>query len=160
MSVWTKIQKWWIFHVSNRVVWKGETGGFKFVFRKYTLDISTLSGNFSARFTASEHPYAYLISGREDQVQGYAERLYMIASLMTTEQQFVNDLDKAINAYNNRLEGKAEVVEDETEEKIAIEEVKAVQDYVDAPKKVQRKMERDANGRFKKVVKEVQKNES
>lgn len=122
------------------------------------MTIETLSGNFKARWTASEHPFGYLLAGKnDDNIVGFCQMMYYLGSTVTTDQGLVNDIQKAISKYEKRL-GKAELEQDG--EEAAIAEVKAVQDYVDAPKKVQRKMERDANGRFKKVVKEVQKNES
>lgn len=157
MGIWTKIQRAWYFYCVNPTLRKWEEGGFKFKFRRFFLDIRSISGNFKMRWTASEHPYGYLFAGENDQTEGFANRMYMIGALLTTDQQFVTDIDKALEGYQKRMDGQANVVEDETEEKIAIEEVKAVQEYVDAPKKERRKMERDANGRFKKAVKDVQK---
>lgn len=144
--------------MQNPSVRKGEVGAFKFNFRRYDLIISTLSENFKVRFTADKEPYGYLLAGKDDtNIHGFAATMYEVGKLLTTDQGFVNDIQKAIIKYEKRL-GKAELEQDG--EEAAIAEVKAVQDYVDAPKKVQRKMERDANGRFKKAVKEVEKNES
>lgn len=151
-----KFQKWWLFHMRNGVIRRGKAGAFKWTFRKYYLEISTLSGNFEVKFTAGEHPYGYLLMGDDSQTQGFAERLYMIGTLMTTEQEFVDALDKALGDYHKRLERQAVVEEDETEEKIALEEAKQVQEYVEASPKEKRKMERDANGRFKKVAQKLQ----
>lgn len=153
----TKVRKFFYFHLANPVIRKGEAGGYRFVFRRFYLTISTLSGNFKARFTAAENPYGYLLAGEDDQTHGFAERLYMMGMLLTTDQQLVTDIDKALTDYGKRLDGKAEVVEDETEEKVAIQEVKDIQDFVEASPKEQRKMERDSNGRFKKRVKDAQK---
>ena len=122
-----KIRKWWLFHVVNHKVREGEKGGFKWCFRRFWLEISTQSGNFVARFTAAEHPYGYLAAGETDEnIHGFAQILYEVGMLLTTDQGFANDIGKAINKYQKRLEKAAEVVEDETEEKIAVEEVKAV----------------------------------
>lgn len=144
--------------MQNPSVRKGEVGAFKFNFRRYDLIISTLSENFKVRFTADKDPYGYLLAGKDDtNIHGFAATMYEVGKLLTTDQGFVNDIQKAISKYEKRL-GKTELEQDG--EEAAIAEVKAVQDYVDAPKKVQRKMERDANGRFKKAVKEVQKDES
>lgn len=158
MSLKEKFLKWWYFHLANPVVREGESGGFKWCFRRLDVTIETLSGNFKVRFTADKDPYGYLLAGKDDtNIHGFAATMYEVGKLLTTDQGFVNDIQKAISKYEKRL-GKAELEQDG--EEAAIAEVKAVQDYVDAPKKVQRKMERDANGRFKKAVKEVQKNES
>lgn len=159
MSFKDKFLKWWYFHLANPVVRKGESGGFKWRFRRFWLDIWTVSENFKVRFTADKDPYGYLLAGKDDtNIHGFAATMYNVGKLLTTDQGFVNDIQKAFDKYEKRL-AKTEL-EDESGEEAAIAEVKAVQEYVDAPKKVQRKMERDANGRFKKAVKEVQKDES
>lgn len=121
------------------------------------MTVETLSGNFKVRFTADEHPYGYLIAGNDDvNIHGFAATIYQIGKLLTTDQGFCDDVQKAIAKYEKRLEKKAagEVVEDEIQEKVSMEEVKAVQEFVDAPKKEKRKIERDINGRFKKVIKD------
>lgn len=153
-----KFQTWWWFTFKNPVIRKGESGGFKWCFRRLTLDISTVSGNFKARFTAAEHPYAYLLSGKtNDNIVGFCEMLYSIGMLLTTDSGFVNDIGKAIQKYDKRIQkANPTPADDETEEKIAIEEVKQVQEYVDADPKERKKKERDANGRFKKAVRNLQ----
>lgn len=150
-----KFLKWWWFTVKNPVIRKGEVGGFRWVFRRFWLEISTKSGNFTVKFTADENPYGYLVAGKDDSnVHGFALTMYEIGKMLTTDQGFVDDIQRAVQKYSKRLEKKAkgEVVEDETEEKVAVEEVKKVQDYVEKSPKERRKLERDANGRFKKAV--------
>ena len=150
-----KILKWWWFTFKNPVVRKGETGGFKWVFRRFWLEIETVSGNFKAKFMADEHPYAYLLAGKtDDKIYGFCLVVYMVGKALTTDQGFADDVSKAIAKYNKRLEKKAasEVKEDETEEKIALETEKQIQEIVEMPKKERRKVERDINGRFKKAV--------
>lgn len=156
MSTKEKFLKWWFFKVKNSVVRTGEKGGFKWVFRRFSLTIETLSGNFKAEFTAGEHPFAYLMNGDDEQVAGYAERLYMIAHLMTTEQEFVDDLDKALLDYDKRIMEREKPNADAEDEEIAIEEVKQVQAVVEMPKAERKKYERDVNGRFKKAVKRME----
>lgn len=115
--------------MANPVVRKGEKGGFKWVFRRFWLEISTLSGNFKARFMAGEHPYGYLVSGNvDDNIEGFCQMLYMVGMLLTTDQGLVNDIGKSIKKYEKRLEKANPVVEDETEEQIAIEEMKQVEE--------------------------------
>lgn len=145
----------------NPVLRQKESGGFRWRFYRFWLDISTLSGNFKGRWTAGEHPYGYLSSGDDVQVQGFAERIYLISTLMTTDQRFVDDIDKALDRYNKRLQKAAEKeakVEDELEEAAALEQEKQVQQYVEAPKKEKKKMEKAVDKKFKKVVKNEGKN--
>lgn len=155
-----KLSKWWWFHMANPIVRRGEAGGFKWTFRRFWLDIETVSGNFKARFTAAEHPYAYLLAGKTDEnIIGFCQMIYTVGMMLTTDQGFVDDVAKAVNKYQKRLEKQNPVVEDETEEKIALEEVKQVQEYVEKPAKERRKQDRETNGRFKKAVKDLEKSE-
>ena len=160
-----KVMRFWYFHVQNPVVRKGESkdGAFRWTFRRFTMDISTLSGNFRARFTADAHPYAYLLAGKDDEnIIGFSQLMYSLGMLLTRDQGLADDVAKAINKYQKRLEKQAagEVVEDETEEKIALETEKQIQEVVELPKKERRKYERNVNGRFRKAVKEAAKNEN
>lgn len=158
-----KIQKWWLFHATNPVLKELELGAFCISFRKYWLEISTISGNFSARYTAAEYPYGYLLEslkqGKEETIHGFCERVYMWSMLILRDQKLADDMDEAVHQYHKRLEGSVKIEENEAEEKAAIETEKQIQEFVEAPKKVQRKMERDANGRFKKAVRDLQKTE-
>jgi hypothetical protein len=155
-----KIQKWWYFHIKNPVVRKGEHGGFKWTFRRFDLTIETKSGNFKAKYMADAHPYAYLLQGATDEnIEGFCQMMYVLGKTLTTDQGLANDVGKAVSKYQKRLEKKAagEVVEDETEEKIALEAEKAIQEHIELPKKERRKVEKGIDGRFKKAVKEVEK---
>lgn len=152
-----KIKRFWYFRIANPVLREGEAGGFKWSFRRFDMEIRTLSRNFKVYFTADDAPFAYLMSGHDEQTHGFAMRLYMIGKLMTRDQKFVDDIDKALNNYEKRLEKEHPVADDETEENIAIEEVKQVQEIVEMDKKARRNYERGVDGRFKKRVKEIEK---
>lgn len=144
----------------NPIVREGEHGGFKWRFRRFTLEISTVSDNWRARWTAAEHPYGYLLAGSGDEnIEGFAQTMYEVGMLLTTDQGFVNDIQKALKKYSSRLEKKAakDIVEDETEEKIALEAEKQVQEHIELPRKDRKKRERDINKRFKESAKYVQK---
>lgn len=147
--------KFWYFNFANPVVRRGEKGAFKWVFRRFWLEIRTLSGNFEAKFLADEHPYGYLIAGDgDDNIHGFCAIIYELSKIVTTDQALVDDLKKAIDAYEKRLE-MIEVADED--EDIAIAEVREIQEVVEMPKKERKKYERDVNGRFKKAVKAVQK---
>ena len=147
-----------MFNFRNPVVRKGEQGAFKWVFKRFWLSIETVSGNFKARFTAAEHPYAYLLAGKDDRnIVGFCQMLYQTGMLLTTDQKLVDDINKAFTSYDKRLV--SEVEEDDGEEIAAIKEVQAVQEHIELPKKERKQRERDINGRFKKAVKEAEKYE-
>ncbi len=155
-----KIKTFWLFNLQNPVVRKGEAGGFKWVFRRFWLEIETVSGNFKAKFMADAHPYAYLLASQGDEnIHGFCQTVYLLSKTLTTDQGLVDDVSKAFAKYDKRIQKKAasEVKEDETEEKIAMEEVKAIQEVVDMPKKERRKYERGVDGRFKAAVKKAEK---
>lgn len=155
MSIKEKIFKWFWFTFKNPVVRKGEAGGFKWEFRRFWLTVETVSGNFKARFMADEHPYAYLLAGKtDDNIIGFCQIVYMLSHTLTTDQGLVNDVQRVYQKYENRLQKQAasEVVEDETEEKIALETEKQIQEVVEMPKKERRKYERGVDGRFRKAL--------
>lgn len=152
--------RFWCLNVMNPVEVSGEKGGFRYVFRRYTLELRTVSGNWRMRVTACEHPWAYLRAsveqGREDNVFGFAHVLYYLTMTMTTDQRLVDEVQKALVDYDVRLEEKAKVEEDPEEEKAAMEEVRGVQEYAEMGAKERRKMEREINGRFRKSVKKAE----
>lgn len=157
-----KLSKWWWFHMANPIVRRGEAGGFKWVFRRFWLEIETVSGNFKAKFMADAHPYAYLLASQGDEnIHGFCQTVYLLSKTLTTDQGLVDDVSKAFAKYDKRIQKKAasEVKEDETEEKIAMEEVKKVQEYVEKPENERRKLDREVNGRFKKAVKGLERSE-
>lgn len=157
-KIWEKIKKFWYFRLANPVVRKGESGGFKWCFRRFWLDISTVSGNFKARFTAGEHPFAALLSDESDKnTIGFAEILYTVGMLLTTEQKFANDIQNAIKRYQDRAAKSAKVEEDEIEEKIALETEKQIQELVEMPSKERKKVEKKIDRKFKKAVKDLEK---
>lgn len=150
-----KFKKFYYFKFANPVKRRGEAGGFKWRFRKYCLEIETLSGNFSARFVASAHPFGYLAAGEDSQVQGFSERLYMIGNLMTTDQKFVDDLDKALKRYEKRLEKIVPDPDDSEEAALAFE--KSVQEHLELPVKERKKAEKEIDKRFDEAVKKSEK---
>lgn len=160
MKIWDKFVRLWCLNVMNPVVVSGEKGGFRYVFRRYTLELRTVSGNWRMMVTACEHPWAYLRAsveqGREDNVFGFANVLYYLTMTLTTDQRLVDEVQKALMDYETRLEEKAKVEEDPEEEKAAMEEVRGVQEYAEMGARERRKMEREISGRFRKSVKKAE----
>lgn len=156
---WYKLMAFFVFKLRNPVRWKGEKGAFKVVIREYDMEIRSLSGNFRLYRTADEHPYGYLaasaVQGKEENIFGYAKCVYEVSCLLTTDQKFVDDITKAVISYESRLLKTKATKDDAEEEKIALEEVRQVQEVIDMPKKQRRQYERDVNGRFKKAVKKA-----
>ena len=157
MSKKNSFLKWWYFKVNNPIVREGEAGGFKWCFRRFTLDISTLSGNFKARFTADEHPYAYLLAGKDDaNIHGFCQTIYAVGQLLTSDQVFAKSVQKSI--FNTlKCNGKA-LKHSEIEEETALQAVKEVQEHIELPKKARKKADKEIDRRFKKAVKHVGEN--
>ena len=152
------MRKWWFFNFRNPKVRVGANlnGGFSWVFRRFWMEISTISGNFRMRVTAGEHPFGYLVAGKGDEnIEGYCQTVYTVAMLLTTDQGFVNDVNKAIQKYQKRLEKNAKVVEDKDEEKIALGGEKALQERIEMGPKERRKADRETERRFKETVKKA-----
>jgi len=161
--MWEKIVRWWYFKVNNPIVRKGEHGGFKWCFRRYWLDIETVSGNFSARFMAAEHPYAYLLCGEDEgNIEGFCQMVYSIGMLLTTDQGLVDDVRKAFQKYAKRKEKSQPEpdVDRDAEDIVSIEQVKQVQEYIEKPKSERRKEDRKTDRNFRRTVKEAAKDES
>lgn len=155
--MWEKIKKWWWFTIANPIVRKGESGAFKWVFRRFWLEISTVSGNFKVRFTAAEHPYGYLMAGKDDRnIIGFCQMVYTVGMLLTTDQGFANDVAKAVGSYEERIEKENPVKEDETEDKIAIEFEKQVQERVEMPRRYRRKADRETDRKFRENLKKAE----
>ena len=158
-----KIRMWWYFHIVNPVVRKGESkdGAFKWEFRRFWLEISTLSGNFKARYMADEHPYAYLLAGKsDDNIVGFCQFVYMLSKTVTSDAGLVNDVRKAFDKYEKRMEKSVEKDakrEDEVEEKVALETEKAIQEHVELPEKDRKREEERIDKKFKKAVKSLEK---
>lgn len=153
--------KFWYFRLRNGVIREGESrdGAFKWRFRRFWLDVETASGNWKARWMADEHPYAYLLAGKDDSnVEGFCQIVYEVSMLLTTDQGFVDDVLKALKKYSTRL-GKAAAkeakVEDEFEEKAALEWEKQVQEYVEMPKRYRGKKNRELDKKLKEGEKNV-----
>lgn len=136
-----KLRKWWLFHLANPVVRKGEHGGFKWVFRRFWMEISTLSGNFELKFIAGEHPYGYLVSGKDDEnIEGFCQMMYSIGMLMTRDQKLVDGVTNEIKDLMDRMEKEAKVEEDKVQERIDLDVEQKVQEHVEGkPKRYRRK---------------------
>lgn len=153
------LSKFWYFRFRNPVVRKGEKGAFRWTFRRFWLDVETLSGNWKARWMADEHPYAYLLAGlTDDNIVGFCQEMYYLSKTLTTDQGLVDDVNKAFSKYQKRLDKVAEKggkAEDETEEKAALEFEKQVQEFVEMPKKERRKREKKNDRAIKEAAKNV-----
>lgn len=110
-----KMKLWWnlfLFHVSNRKEGSVEVGGFRFVFRKYSMLVRSLSDNWRMRVLCGEHAYGYLRESwrqnRKENLEGYAVILYSLAVSLTRDSKLVNDVTRDIKAYAARVDRQAQ----------------------------------------------------
>lgn len=162
MKIFDRIKKWYYFKIANPVVRKGEYGGFRWTFRRFEMDMETLSGNFKMRFTADAHPYGYLLAGKDDEnIKGFCQYMYTLGRVLTTDQKLVDDIEKALKRYEKRLLDAAEkenaesAVDPEAESRAALDFEKSVQQFVEMSDKERRKEEKAIDKRFKKATKKM-----
>lgn len=127
-QILAKIEKWWLFTFRNPIEYKFEFGGFKVVFRRFWLEIESVSENFKVRFLASQHPYGYLFvsaqKGNLDNIHGFCAYIYKLCHTLTTDNKLVEDVNKAIKNYNKRLAAKAATAVSTENDDIDLEVVK------------------------------------
>lgn len=154
----TTIQGWWLLKFRNTIVQEVEFDAYKVTFRRFTMDITTKSGNMKLRTMGMLYPNSFLYNalehGNEKIVEWFCNEAYQFVSLITTDQGLANDVHKAFAKYYKRMEKKAdsiakEITEDE--DKLNEEVVKA---NIEVAKMT--KAERKAH---KKAIREVLTNE-
>ena len=103
---------WWMLHFRNTLVQEVEFDAYKVTFRRFTMDITTKSGNMKLRTMCMKYPQGYLSycleHGSEKQVEWFCNQLYHFVSLITVDQGLANDVHKAFAEYYKRVEKKAE----------------------------------------------------
>lgn len=150
----TTIQGWWLLKFRNTIVQEVEFDAYKVTFRRFTMDITTKSGNLKLRTMGMLCPNSFLYhaleQGDEKVVHWFCNEVYQFVSLITTDQGLVNDVHKAFAKYYKRMDKKAESIAKE----ITPDEDKLNEEVVKANIKVAKmtKAERKAH---KEVIREV-----
>lgn len=128
----TTIQGWWLLKFRNTIVQEVEFDAYKVTFRRFTMDITTKSGNMKLRTMGMLYPNSFLYhaleQGDEKVVHWFCNEVYQFVSLITTDQGLVDDVHKAFAKYYKRMEKKAESIVKEItpdEDKLNEEVVKA-----------------------------------
>ena len=146
----TTIQGWWVLKFRNTIVQEVEFDAYKVTFRRFTMDITTKSGNMKLRTMGMLYPNAFLYNalekGDEKIVEWFCNEVYQFVSLLTTDQGLANDIHKAFAKFYKRMEKKAENIAKEItpdDDKLNEEVVKA---NIEAAKmtKAERKVHKDA----------------
>lgn len=154
----TTIQGWWLLKFRNTIVQEVELDAYKVTFRRFTMDITTKSGNLKLCTMGMLYPNAFLYNaleqGDEKMVHWFCNEVYQFVSLITTDQGLANDVHKAFAKYYKRMEKKAESIAKEVtpdEDKLNEEVIKT---NIEVAKMT--KAERKAH---KEVIREVLTNE-
>lgn len=128
----TTIQGWWLLKFRNTIVQEVEFDAYKVTFRRFTMDITTKSGNMKLRTMGMLYPNSFLYhaleQGDEKMVEWFCNEVYQFVSLLTTDQGLADDVHKAFAKYYKRMEKKAESIAKEItpdEDKLNEEAVKA-----------------------------------
>lgn len=128
----TTIQGWWLLKFRNTIVQEVEFDAYKVTFRRFTMDITTKSGNMKLRTMGMLYPNSFLYhaleQGDEKMVEWFCNEVYQFVSLLTTDQGLADDVHKAFAKYYKRMEKKAESIAKEItpdEDKLNEEVVKA-----------------------------------
>lgn len=154
----TTIQGWWLLKFRNTVVQEVEFDAYRVVFRRFTMDITTKSGNLKLRTMGMLYPNSFLYNaleqGDEKIVEWFCNEVYQFVSLITTDQGLADDVHKAFAKYYKRMEKKAESIAKEItpdEDKLNEEVIKANIEYA--------KMTKAERKAHKEAVREVLTNE-
>lgn len=151
-------KNWLIYYFGNQIIKIVEFKAYKVTFRKYTMEITTKSGNMKLRIFNMVYPnsvlYSALESGDENIIEWYCDFVYQFVTLITTDKGLIQDVDKAFAKYYKRMEKKAESIAKE----ITPDEDKLNEEVVNANIEVAKmtKAERKAH---KEAIREILTNE-
>lgn len=127
-QILARIEKWWLLTFGNPIEYKFEFGGFKVVFRRFWMEIESVSENFKVRFLASQHPYGYLFvsaqKGNLNNIHGFCAYIYKLSHTLTTDNKLVEDVNRAMKNYDKRLAAKAATVVSTENDDIDLQVVK------------------------------------
>ena len=127
-QILARIEKWWFLTFRNPIEYKFEFGGFKVVFRRFWMEIESVSENFKVRFLASQHPYGYLFvsaqKGNLDNIHGFCAYIYKLCHTLTTDNKLVEDVNRAMKNHDKRLAAQAATAVSTENDDIDLEVVK------------------------------------
>ena len=127
-----RLGMWWMLHFRNTLVREVEFDAYKVTFRRYTMDITTKSGNMKLRTMNMLYPNAVVYNAIEKDdkriIEWFCNELYQFVSLIITDSGLIQDVNKAFAKYYKRMEKKAESIAKEItpdDDKLNEEVVKA-----------------------------------
>lgn len=153
-KLFMNISNWWLLTFRNTLLREVEFDAYKVTFRRFTMDITTKSGNMKLRTMNMLYPNAFLYNAIEKDdkrvIEWFCNEVYQFVSLITTDQGLADDVHKAFAKYYKRMEKKSE----STAKGITLDEDKLNEEVVKANIEVAKmtKAERKAH---KKAIREV-----
>lgn len=145
-----RLGMWWMLHFRNALVKEVEFDAYKVTFRRFTMDITTKSGNMKLRTMDMLYPNSLLYNalelGDKKIAEWFCNEVYQFVSLITTDQGLANDVHKAFAKYYKRMEKKAESIAKEitTDDDNLNEEVVKANIEVAKMTKAERKAHKEA----------------
>ena len=137
-----KFSVWWMLHFRNTKLKVVEFDAYKIVFRRFTMEITTKSGNLKLRTMMMLYPNSFLYNAveKDDEriLEWFCNEVYQFVTLITTDQGLIQDVNKVFSKFYKRMEKKAETLArevNEDEDKLAMEELKFNQEYAKKSKK-------------------------
>jgi hypothetical protein len=119
-------------HSRNTKIKEIEFDAYKVTFRRFTMDITTKSGNMKLRTMGMLYPNAFLYNalekGDEKIVEWFCNEVYQFVTLITQDNGLVQDVHKAFVKFYKRMGKKAESIAKEItpdDDKLNEEVVKA-----------------------------------
>lgn len=144
-----------------------EVGGFRvrFFFKEGNIEqsymeIKTVSNNWYMKIDARSEVYGYLYTaasqGLENQIHGYCATLYAIATGIISEQQFTDEVQKAIIGFMERMDKKAKEESDKITETQEMADEALMREAIERGKlRGNKKAEAKARKESEKAIKEV-----
>ena len=145
---------WWMLHFRNTLVEEVEFEAYTITFRRFTMEITTKSGNMKLRTMGMLYPnsflYNALMKGDEKIVLWFCNGVYQFVTLITQDNGLVQDMHKAFAKYYKRMEKKAESIAKE----ITPDEDKLNEEIINANIEAA-EMTKDERKAHKEVIREV-----
>lgn len=114
----------------NRRLGGCEVGGFLVVFRRFCMDIKSVSGNFRMRVMGSKYPVLYLYNcfckGRTEDIHAYCSMVYALQALVLSDSVLFGDVTEALAGYYKRVEEGAKQGDAEWDDGFDLEIVKHI----------------------------------
>jgi hypothetical protein len=92
----------------NKTLQKVNAGSFKVIFKKYWIDIKSPRDWWSLRLRADTFSAGYLFGTSKENLLAYITYLYAVSDGLLRDQGLADDIRKALNKYEKRLEKQAE----------------------------------------------------